>query len=192
MYAVLDTETTGLTPEHEVIEIAIMLVDENTFATHQTYQAKIRPDRIHIAEERALQVNGYNSEDWRQARPASEVFVEVMALLKGTIPVGHNIGYDAMMINANLLRCGIPERLPHSKIDTVTLVREHLFPLGLTHTGLDSVRKFLGWPVGEIHTALTDVQDTYQLFRLLWRCTRFRRFLIALTRKLGEPVGVLR
>jgi DNA polymerase III alpha subunit (gram-positive type) len=192
MYAVLDTETTGLTPEQEVIEVAVMLVDENTLATHQTYQAKIRPERIHLAEPRALEVNGYDEEDWRHARPASVVLAEVQEMVKGCILVGHNVGFDEMMINANLARSGVKGRLPYQKIDTATLVREHLFPMGLKHSGLDSVRRFLGWPVSEFHTALTDVQDTYQLFRLLWRATTFRRYLIALTRKLGEPVGMMR
>jgi DNA polymerase-3 subunit epsilon len=189
MYAVLDTETTGLTPDHEVIEVAVILVDEATLELRHSYAARIRPERLEIAEPRALEVNGYNAVDWQHALPASVALGEVIALLEGTVPVGHNVGYDTMMLTANMARCGIPTRVPHSKVDTVTLVREHLFPLGLTHTGLDSVRKFLGWPTHHVHTASVDAQDTYQLFRLLWRMNWFRRSRIAWSRKLGVPIA---
>ena len=188
MYAIIDTETTGLNPaKHEVIEVAVILVEEETWQVRRTYQSRIKPQFINEAEARALEVNGYHPDDWTFARSAEEVLGEVLDVVGDATPVGHNISFDINMINANLGRFTQENRkLTHRAIDTMTLVQEHLFPLGLKRAGLDNVREFLGWPIAKHHTALADADDTLRLFKLLWRCTRPRKFLIQLARRLGD------
>lgn len=192
MYAIIDTETTGLDPaKHEVIEIAVILVEEDTWQVRRAYQSRIKPLFIHDAEARALEINGYHPDDWAYARSAEEVLADVLAMVDGATPVGHNISFDINMINANLGRSTrLTRRLTHRAIDTMTLVQEHLFPLGLKQAGLDNVRDFLGWPRADHHTAWVDVDDTMRLFKLLWRCTRQRKFSIQLARWMRTSAGV--
>ena len=55
MYAIIDTETTGLNPaKHEVIEVAVILVEEETWQVRRTYQSRIKPMFINEADARAL------------------------------------------------------------------------------------------------------------------------------------------
>lgn len=163
--AFLDTETTGLTPgRHEVIEVAALVGD-------RLYHWMVRPERLEDAEPKALEVNGYARfpERWEGAKTMKEVGPEIMAALKGTVVVGHNVGFDLDMLNGHMRKVGLNPHLPYHKVDTVTLAYTRLVPLGLEKLSLDTIRAFLGWSKEGAHTAVKDVKDTERLYRLLTR-----------------------
>ena len=163
--AFLDTETTGLTPgRHEVIEVAALVGD-------RLYHWMVRPERLEDAEPKALEVNGYARfpERWEGAKTMKEVGPEIMAALKGTVVVGHNVGFDLDMLNGHMRKVGLNPHLPYHKVDTVTLAYTRLVPLGLEKLSLDTIRAFLGWSKEGVHTAVKDVKDTERLYRLLTR-----------------------
>jgi DNA polymerase-3 subunit epsilon len=163
--AFLDTETTGLTPgRHEVIEVAALVGD-------RLYHWMVRPERLEDAEPKALEVNGYARfpERWEGAKTMKEVGPEIMAALKGTVIVGHNVGFDLDMLNGHMRKVGLNPHLPYPKVDTVTLAYTRLVPLGLEKLSLDTIRAFLGWSKEGAHTAVKDVKDTERLYRLLTR-----------------------
>lgn len=166
----VDTETTGLDPAvAEVIEIAITRREPD--GRESRYYTLVAPENIKTASPKALEINGYaeNPSRWDKAPLMSEVGPEIIAFLEGGILVGHNVAFDERMLVANLKRAGVPGRVPYHKIDTVTLVYEHLFPKGLKRASLGSVREFLGWSEEGAHTAVKDVEDAMRLFDLLWR-----------------------
>lgn len=190
--AFIDTETTGLDPsKHEVIEIAFHIVEDGKLL--HWFQSKIRPQRIEDADQKALEINGYaaNSESWSQAPTMEEVGPVILPLLRGCILVGHNVSFDEEFLKQNLQRASVLGKIPYHKIDTVTLVYEHLFPLGLQKASLDSVRDFLGWPKEGAHTAMRDVSDTRNLFELCWGMGFWGRLklriALALKKKSGTP-----
>lgn len=163
--AFLDTETTGLVPgRHEVIEVAALVGD-------RLYHWMVRPERLGDAEPKALEVNGYarSPERWEGAKTMKEVGPEIMAALKGTVVVGHNVGFDLDMLNGHMRKVGLNPHLPYHKVDTVTLAYTRLAPLGLEKLSLDTIRAFLGWSKEGAHTAIKDVKDTERLYRLLTR-----------------------
>ena len=167
--AFLDTETTGLSPgRHEVIEVAVLVGD-------RLYHWLIAPERSEDAEPKALEVNGYSRfpERWEGAKTMREVGPEIIAALKGTVVVGHNVGYDLDMLNGHMRRVGLSPRLPYHKVDTVALAYTRLVPLGLEKLSLDTIRAFLGWSKEGAHTATKDAKDTERLYRLLTRSTTF-------------------
>jgi DNA polymerase III epsilon subunit-like protein len=109
-------------------------------------------------------------------------------MLEGCILAGHNVGYDADILKANLERTNIPmRRFPWHKLDTVTLAYEHLVPLGVPNLKLTSCCDFIGVRLTEedAHTAMGDVRATRQLYhalaranaidRLRWRWRNLRR-----------------
>lgn len=177
----IDTETTGLDPsKHEIIEIAFQVVEEGRVL--HWFQSKIRPQKIEDAEQKALEINGYaaNPDAWSQAPTIAEVGPVIIPLLTGCILVGHNVSFDEEFLKQNLKRAGVPGKIPYHKIDTVTLAYEHLFPLGLQKSSLDSVRDFLGWSKEGAHTAMKDVSDTRNLFELCWGMTFWGRLKLRL------------
>lgn len=166
----IDTETTGLDPAiSEVIEVAITRREPDGQESH--YYTLVAPQRIEDASPKALELNGYNNDPsrWEEAPTLKEVGPTILAFLEGGILVGHNVSFDERMLAENLKRAGVAGRIPYHKIDTVTLVYEHLFAQGLEWASLDAVRRFLGWSTAGAHTAQQDVADTMRLFDLLWR-----------------------
>jgi len=177
--AFLDVETTGLDPtKHEIIEIAIIV--EEGGEIKEIFETKIKPQNLERASPEALEINGYNKNPkaWDSAPNFSEVGHLIAKTLKGCVLVGHNVGFDEEFIKIMMTRNGMRERIPYHKIDTVTLVFEHLKPLGLQRVSLDSIRDFLGWSKFGAHTAMKDVEDTRRLFHLLFRAGLFGRLLL--------------
>ena len=184
--AFMDTETTGLIPGvHEVLEIAIVKECPLT-GERESFYTLVRPKHIENAEPKALAVNGYdkNPARWEDAPTIEEVAPGLLKFLEGTVIVGHNITYDVSMINGVLLAAGISEKIPHSKLDTVTMCFEHLVPLGLESLRMDSVRDFLGWSKDGAHRAMKDVEDLERLYKLLYRMTWFTALVVLLRRSL--------
>ena len=65
-FVFVDTETTGLDhTKHEMLEIAIVVI-ENGEKT--TIERKIKPTNLETAQPKALEVNGYNEEEWAEAQ----------------------------------------------------------------------------------------------------------------------------
>lgn len=190
--AFIDTETTGLNPETSaVVEFAVITTDEKG-SELIVWRTKIKPTQKELedANPKALAINGFSVEDWEHAPPMSEVGPSILSILEGHILVGHNVGFDETMLNASLYRSGITKRVPHRNIDTQVLVMEHLFPLGLKRTSLDSVREFLGWSKTGSHTAMKDTRDAMKLFRLLWRQNLLRKWVMVFQIKVLLRFGV--
>jgi len=175
-FAILDTETTGLDPTvHEIIEVCIYKPKCGT-----TFTTKIKPEHLEFANPKALEINGYNEEDWANAISFDEAVLTIGQHLHGHIVVGHNVQFDLNMIKGNLQRSQYKDlvRIPYHCIDTVTLAQEHLVPLGLESVSLDSIRGFLGIYKDKAHTAHKDVMDTAYLFKKLYRMRKRDKFVL--------------
>lgn len=187
--AFIDTETTGLDPQTNVVlEFAAIVVDNGVEVAR--YETKIKPteQELQYAHPKALEKNGYTDAAWADAPTITQVAPDIVALLVGCTLVGHNVAFDENMLKAHFAAYGIPGRIPYHKIDTITLTYEHLTPLGLKSASLDRVRDFLGWSKDGAHTAMKDVEDTKRLFDLLWRMTPWQRFVLRLKLRFGWKV----
>lgn len=185
--AFIDTETTGLDPnKHEILEIAVVVEQDGKVI--DKFVGKIKPKMIASAEPKALEMNGYakNPEAWSTAPTMEEVGPILVKMLEGCTLVGHNVSFDEDFLKQNLKRAGVLGKIPYHKIDTVTLVYEHLSPLGLKRVSLDSVRDFLSWDKEGAHTAMKDVEDTRKLFLLCWRMGFWTRLKLRISLYLGN------
>jgi DNA polymerase-3 subunit epsilon len=164
--AFIDTETTGLDPvRNEVIEVAILR--EWPDGRTDEWCSKIKPVNIETAHPKALEVNGYTPEAWEDAPTFETLAAELCERLDDCVLVGHNVSFDHAFLQEGLKKVGNTTRLPYHKIDTVTLVFEHLVPKGCTSMSLDRVREFLGWSKDGAHTALVDARDCRRLYKEL-------------------------
>lgn len=181
-YTYLDTETTGLDfLVSEIIEIAIIRVGPR--GEESRFETKIKPKNIEAAHPRALEVNGYTEEAWADAPQLEEAAEEIAHHLRKSALVGHNVSFDEVLLKENLKRVGMGHlKIPYHKVDTITLVHEHLFPLGLRSASFDRVREFLGWEVRKVHRAMDDAEDARRLHLLLQRAGVWRRCTIRLGR----------
>ena len=158
-FVFVDTETTGLDhTKHEMLEIAIV-VFENGEKT--TIERKIKPTNLETAQPKALEVNGYNEEEWAEAQEwDKQMSLEFRDLIRGAMIVGHNPMFDLRFIEAACTRFGV--RLPLRPVfDTKCAA----YLLGHNRLGMDNIREQDENMTKEgSHRALKDVEDCIYLF----------------------------
>jgi DNA polymerase III alpha subunit (gram-positive type) len=92
---ILDLETTGLNPKaHEIIEIGALKVNQDELTIFGRFSIKMNPDHIQTADPKALEVNGYNPEDWKSAFPQQVGIFEFGVWVEGCLILAQNITFD--------------------------------------------------------------------------------------------------
>ena len=95
-YVVLDTETTGLSPEKDqVVEIGIITVKNGEIINE--YTSLIKPT-IPISSE-ATAINGISESDLRDAPQLEDIIPDVVSRIKNQIVVGHNVTFDLAFVS---------------------------------------------------------------------------------------------
>lgn len=172
---VLDTETTGLDSDvHEIIEIAAIsyvLDSEGNRYTLKKFESKINPEQLHTASEKALEVNGFTIESWKNSPNASDILPDVISLIeKSDILVGQNLIFDLKFINEICHRNNIepPEFPPY--IDTKSIADRLVVAQWLQRSSMDYLVEHYDVKVeGRAHTALVDCERTMLVFDELMR-----------------------
>lgn len=159
-YAIIDIETTGLSPNSEKItEIAIIIHDGkkvlNEFSTLINPERKI-PYRI-------TQITGINNKMVENAPKFYEVAKQIVELTENKIIVGHNVRFDYGFIRNEFKSLGYEYKKP--TLDTIKLARK-LIP-GKPSYGLGKLCQALEIENPDRHRALGDASATTTLFELL-------------------------
>lgn len=123
---VLDTETTGFSPESgdRIVEIgAVELM--NHMATGRTYHQYINPERDMPDE--AFQVHGLSEEFLSDKPKFAEVGAAFLEFVGESKMVIHNASFDMKFLNAELGWMGLPDLPWEQAIDTLAIARKQ-FP----------------------------------------------------------------
>jgi DNA polymerase-3 subunit epsilon len=160
LYAVLDTETTGLSPQlqHRVIELAVVLVDEqgnveSEWSTLLNPNRDLGPQHIH----------GIRASEVLNAPSFGDVAGFLAEMLLGRVLVAHNLRFDRLFLDAEYDRLGVPFPLaPGMGICTMTVAGELLVGSGrsLRDCCQEARVPLVGW-----HAALNDARATAGLLR---------------------------
>lgn len=159
MYAVIDTETTGLLPSHRhrVIEIAIVLLDaqgrvEHEWVTLLNPQRDLGPQHIH----------GILTADVLAAPEFGDVARHLGGLLAGRMVVGHNVEFDLGFLRAEFGRLGFAVPLITERSMCTMALAGYLYP-GAKRT-LGACCAAAGISIEGWHSALADTRATADLF----------------------------
>ena len=159
MYAVIDTETTGLLPSHRhrVIEIAVVLLDaagqvEGEYVTLLNPQRDLGPQHIH----------GIRTADVLAAPDFGDIAQQLAGLLAGRMVVGHNVEFDLGFLRAEFARLGVDVPLITERSMCTMALAGYLHP-GAKRT-LGACCAAAGIPLEGWHSALADTRATAQLF----------------------------
>ena len=120
---VLDTETTGLSPEKgdRVVEIGCLEL-ENHMATGRTYHCYINPEITMPSG--AQDVHGL-SDEFLADKPLFAGIVDEFLVFAGDDPlIIHNAAFDMGFLNAELRRLGRPALPSTQAVDTVSMARQ--------------------------------------------------------------------
>ncbi|GAB2609071.1 exonuclease domain-containing protein [Kribbella endophytica] len=159
MYAVIDTETTGLLPghRHRVIEVAVVLLDaegrfEDEWVTLLNPQRDLGPQHIH----------GILTADVLAAPEFVDVARRLGELLAGRMVVGHNVEFDLGFLRAEFARLGHVVPLITERSMCTMALAGYLFP-GSRRT-LGACCAAAGITLEGWHSALADTRATAELF----------------------------
>jgi DNA polymerase-3 subunit epsilon len=101
-FAVIDVETTGLSPRtSRIVEIAVLLLDVDGAPVGEI-ATLVKPD-AHIA---ATDIHGIRARDVRDAPSFSDVAPLLVGGLRGRVPVAHNAPFELRMLAAEFRRLG--------------------------------------------------------------------------------------
>ena len=159
MYAVIDTETTGLLPwqRNRVIEIAVVLLDERggfeqEWVTLLNPQRDLGPQHIH----------GILTADVLAAPEFGDVARHLAGLLAGRMVVGHNVEFDLGFLRAEFAALGFDVPLITERSMCTMALAGYLYP-GAKRT-LGACCSAAGISIEGWHSALADTRATAQLF----------------------------
>ena len=159
-YAIIDIETTGLSPSTEKItEIAIIIHDGKKVV--EEFSTLINPERK--IPYRITQITGINSKMVDDAPKFYEIAKQIVELTENKVIIGHNVRFDYGFIRSEFKSLGYDFK--RQTLDTIKLARK-LIP-GKPSYGLGKLCKSLGIENPDRHRALGDATATKTLFELL-------------------------
>ncbi|MGE0089973.1 MAG: exonuclease domain-containing protein [Bacteroidales bacterium] len=160
MYAIIDIETTGLSPVNEKItEIAIYLHDGEKIT--DSFTTLINPERripAHITH-----LTGITNEMVENAPKFWEVAKDIVTLTENCIFVAHNASFDYNFIRSEFKSLGY--NYTRDRLCTVKLSRK-IIP-GFKSYSLGNLCNSLNIQVNDRHRAMGDAFATVKLFELL-------------------------
>jgi len=163
-HVVLDTETTGLSPDrgHRIVEIGCVEI-QDSIVTGRTYHRYFNPERDMPDE--AFRVHGL-SQDFLAGHPTFEQHCEeFLDFISNATLVIHNASFDMKFLNAELSLLKKPS-LSNSVIDTLAVARKK-FPG--SPASLDALcRRFqVDTHHRKQHGALLDAQLLTHVYQLM-------------------------
>lgn len=166
----LDLETTGfLTLEHEIIEIGALKVDNaKPFPILDTFEMKVKPTRLDRADPSSLKVVGFKMENWEYATDLKDALEKLETFGEGGVLVGYNVSFDWAALNKAYHDIGKIDPFYYHRVDVMSMAFAKLYNQEkLKRFSLGEICRFLDIKQGNKHSALSDIKDTYEVFKKL-------------------------
>jgi DNA polymerase-3 subunit epsilon len=107
-FAVVDVETTGLSPRrHRILQIAVVVVDAEGDVLDR-WSSYVRPRWGRLSRLGPRHVHGITHRRLRGAPRIDAVLVELAARLDGAVLTAHNLPFDLAFLRAAAQRSGTP------------------------------------------------------------------------------------
>ena len=134
---------------------------------------KVRPEHIGTASPKALEVNGYNEADWRDAVDLRSAMERFAALTKDAMLTSHNITFEHKFTEAAFRKLGIADPMDYHRPDLFTASLESLRLSGLAGFNLVKVAAFLGIePEPDPHRAINGARQALDVYRKIRELNR--------------------
>lgn len=156
----LDTETTGLDPaDARIVQIGMVELSGGRVAEHTGWEQIIDPG-IAIPQ-RSAAIHGITSAMAREAPRLSAVWPRFVDGLANRVIIGHTIGFDLAVLEAEAKRHDLDWRRPRALC--VRMLATLVAP-GLADHSLDALATWLDITISDRHRALGDAVAAGQVF----------------------------
>ncbi len=166
--AFIDIEATGLNIlEHEIIEIGCVIATPS-LEVLEKFELKIKPEHIENADKVALKISHYDEDRWQDAMTLKEAMKIFSVKVENCIMVGQNVAFDFSFLEYAFLKTKIKNSMHYHRLDTISIAwaKLHRAP-DLEHFSLREMCARFGIKNEYAHTALSDAQATYELYKKL-------------------------
>ena len=157
-YTIIDVETTGLSDDSEIIEMAALRIRDNEIA--ESVELLVQPEKPVPKE--ITELTGITDEMLRTNGVSPEKAMRTFTEFIGEdILVGHNVNFDLKYIRKLTKKTGLPP-IKNRIEDTMKLARKKAF----INEGysLASLCRYLGIDEKQQHRALEDCKLTYRIY----------------------------
>ncbi len=161
-FAVVDVETSGLSPAAgRIVEIGLLLIDEEGNILDR-YESLINPD----GPVGATYIHGITGAMVRRAPRFRDVMGDIIQFFSDAVLVAHNVPFDKGFLLSEFSREGI---IPGDIASLCTLQLSRKFYSHVPSRSLSSMCSYLGIDTGQAHTALDDCRAAASLLQVLRR-----------------------
>jgi DNA polymerase III alpha subunit (gram-positive type) len=167
-FAITDIETTGDVPGvHEILEIGLVLCDRKTFKILDTLNIKVKPKHIETAIPKALALNGYKEENWKEAVSLEEAMRMYAEKTAGTVFCAFNATFDWGFMSEAFRQTKVENKMDYHRLDILTLAWDRVLKDEKSWS-LKKTCELLGiLPEPDVHTALNGAMTAYKVFHKL-------------------------
>ena len=167
--AITDVETTGLDfAIQEIIEIGLVVINQKTLEILDTLDVKVNPEHIETANEFALNLNGYNETNWKNAITLKEAMSIYGEKTKDAIFCAHNMTFDWSFIFEAFRKTGVKNQMDHHRIDLFTMIWMKLRNSNCEKFSLNEAAKRLGVPEEPMpHRGINGAMTAYEIYKKL-------------------------
>ncbi len=168
-FAFLDLEMSGLEPlQHEILEIAIVRVEQPSLTVLEEWSTKVRPEHIETADPVSLQMIGWSEEGWKDALPLAEAMRLFTEKTAHHIVAGWNVAYDWAFLEVAMAKTGTRTQIHKRILDVMSYAYSKLDDaFSLSDFGLAKMAKHLQIDLTDHHQALADTKATFEVYKKL-------------------------
>jgi len=167
--AITDLEMTGLDADiHEIIEIGLVVINQDTLEIIDTLDVKVKPEHIETAAPDALAVNGYKEEDWKDAASLYDAMVQYNQKTPNAVFAGWNITFDWAFMEKAFKKTGIRHTMEYHRIDILSFAWGKLRNRGLDQIRLSAICRYFGIEEEpKQHRAINGAMKAYEVLQKL-------------------------
>lgn len=178
--AFTDLEMTGLDrfrvvdgvfqPWHEICEIGLVLANHRNLEILDKLNLKVKIGHPERFSPKALEVNGYREEDWKDAISLKEALEIYNQKVAGAVFAAHNVTFDWGFLEVAYALTGLQSTMDYHRIDLLTNAVGVLQAKGYErdHYRQTKLAEFLGLqPEPMPHRAVNGAMSAYEVYKAI-------------------------
>ena len=162
--AFVDLEFSGLGPEHEILQIGVVLVSQPDFTIIGEWEAKVRAEHIAHGDPQSLAIVGYTKEKWKDALPLKGALEQFNVFIRDAVLIGYNVVGDFYQLKKSYHQAGLEPSYHWQVLDVQSMIFSELYHSGLNGFRMREVVEYFRLKGGHWHDALVDARATYDIF----------------------------
>lgn len=162
--AFVDLEFSGLAADHEILQIAVVLVRQPDFAVIGEWQTKVKPTRLENGDRKALKLIGYTAKKWKDAVDLREALERFNEVVNGAVLIGYNVVGDFYQLKKSFHQIGILPSYHWQVLDVQSMIFSELYRSHMDGFRMREVVKYFRLKNQHWHDALIDARATYEIF----------------------------